>query len=158
MRGVSLGVIVLAAAAATACNGSPANSGSSSSASTPPSVSSNPSASSRTTVATATTAATTTSSPAPTVASSAPRADAAWLTFGGSADRRGSVASGPDPGALSQAWSSDAVDGALYGEPIVSGGRVVVATEHDSVYAFDTRRGQVAWQVNLGEPIPLSAL
>jgi hypothetical protein len=70
----------------------------------------------------------------------------------------GSVASGPNPGTLTQAWRSDELDGALYGEPIVAGGRVVVATEHDTVYAFDAATGQPAWQVNLGDPVPRSAL
>jgi outer membrane protein assembly factor BamB len=97
-------------------------------------------------------------STAGTPTSSAAPAPPAWLTFGGSADRRGVVAAGPDPGALAQAWSSDQLDGALYGEPIVSGGRVVVATEHDSVYAFDATTGQPAWNTNLGDPVPRSAL
>src|SRR5262245_37857173 len=92
-----------------------------------------------------------------TPTSSAPPAPAAWLTFGSSADRRGFVATGPDPGAIAQAWSSDQLDGALYGEPIVSGGRVVVATQHDSVYAFDATTGQPAWNTNLGDPVPRSA-
>jgi outer membrane protein assembly factor BamB len=68
------------------------------------------------------------------------------------------VAAGPDPSAIAQAWSSDQLDGALYGEPIVSGGRVVVATERDSVYAFDATTGQPAWNRNLGNPVPRSAL
>jgi outer membrane protein assembly factor BamB len=80
------------------------------------------------------------------------------LTFGAGVDRQGSVANGPDPAALTQAWSSDQLDGALYGEPIVSGGRVVVATEHNTVYSFDAATGQPAWSVNLGEPVPRSAL
>jgi outer membrane protein assembly factor BamB len=46
----------------------------------------------------------------------------------------------------------------LYGEPLVAGGRVVVATEHDSVYAFDLATGQQAWQINLGQPVPRSML
>jgi outer membrane protein assembly factor BamB len=90
--------------------------------------------------------------------STAAPASPAWLTFGGSADRRNSVAAGPNPGAIAQAWSSDQLDGALYGEPIVSGGRVFVATEHDSVYAFDAATGQRAWNTNLGDPVPRSAL
>ena len=90
--------------------------------------------------------------------STAAPAPPAWLTFGGSADRRGPVAAGPDPGAIAPAWSSDPLDGALYGEPIVSGGRVSVATEHDSVYAFDATTGQPTWNTNLGDPVPRSAL
>ena len=97
-------------------------------------------------------------STAGTPTSTAAPAAPAWLTFGSSADRRGFVAAGPDPGAITQAWSSDQLDGALYGEPIVSGGRVVVATQHDSVYAFDATTGQAGWNTNLGDPVPRSAL
>ncbi len=95
---------------------------------------------------------------ATTTPSSSPVADVAWLTFGAGADRRGFVTSGPNPSGLTPGWTSDELDGALYGEPVVSGGRVVVATEHDSVYAFDVATGQPAWQVNLGDPVPRSAL
>jgi outer membrane protein assembly factor BamB len=114
---------------------------------------------STTTAPSATSAGTSSTSAANTTTSlSTTPADVSWLTFGSSADRRGFVASGPNPGALSQKWISDELDGALYGEPIVSGGRVVVATEHNSVYAFDVATGRPAWHVNLGDPIPRSAL
>jgi outer membrane protein assembly factor BamB len=104
-----------------------------------------------------------TSSTASTASSAATSSTAApavvsWPTFGGTAERRGSVAAGPNPSAITEAWATDQLDGALYGEPVVAGGRVMVATENDSVYAFDVTSGQPAWHVNLGEPIPRSAL
>ena len=37
------------------------------------------------------------------------------------------------------------LDGELYGEPLVSGGRVFVATENDTVYALSATNGAVAW-------------
>src|SRR5262249_52221100 len=120
-----------------------------------------------TTTATApSSAASTTTAPAPSAtaatptaaSSSAPPAHPDWLTFGAGSDRRGFVSNGPDPGGLKPGWSSDDLDGALYGEPIVSGGRVVVATQHDTVYAFDVATGQAAWHVTLGDPVPRSAL
>jgi outer membrane protein assembly factor BamB len=101
---------------------------------------------------------TATSTPQPTSPPTTAAPDTAWLTFQSSVDRRGAVTAGPDPGGLTQAWATPALDGALYGEPVVAGGRVVVATEHDSVYAFDLASGQPAWQVNLGQPVPRSAL
>ena len=36
----------------------------------------------------------------------------------------------------SPAWTSPALDGQIYGEPLVSAGRVYVATENDTVYAL----------------------
>jgi outer membrane protein assembly factor BamB len=118
-------------------------------------------ASTTSSAATTSTTGATASSSTPTTAvtsTTAAPADASWLTFGASSDRRGAVAAGPDPGGIAQAWATDQLDGALYGEPVVAGGRVVVATEHDSVYAFDVATGQAAWNVNLGDPIPRSAL
>ena len=46
-----------------------------------------------------------------------------------------------------------ALDGAVYASPIVVGGVVVAATEHDTVYAFDGSGRQV-WKRNLGRPSP----
>ena len=112
-----------------------------------------PPSTSTTTTATTPAAAPSSSTP-PTTAPAA----SAWLTFQSSVDRRGLVAAGPDPTSVTQAWESPALDGALYGEPVVAGGRVVVATEHDSVYAFDVATGQPAWQVSLGPPVPRSML
>ncbi len=85
-------------------------------------------------------------------------AGVSWTTFGGSSDRRGAVPSGPNPAGLRQAWASKKLDGDLYGEPLVVDGRVLVATEGDSVYAFDAASGRQAWRVNLGKPVPRSAL
>jgi polyvinyl alcohol dehydrogenase (cytochrome) len=56
------------------------------------------------------------------------------------------------------AWVSPRLDGQLYGEPLVSGGRVYVATENDTVYALSASSGTVAWSAHLGTPVPASAL
>src|SRR5690348_1507519 len=48
-----------------------------------------------------------------------------------------------------------ALDGAVYGSPIVVGGRIVVATENDTVYAF-TLAGAQIWRRHLGSPSPAS--
>jgi outer membrane protein assembly factor BamB len=55
-------------------------------------------------------------------------------------------------------WTSPALDGQLYGEPLVTGDRVFVATENDTVYALDTSTGGVAWSTNLAAPVPDTAL
>jgi polyvinyl alcohol dehydrogenase (cytochrome) len=56
------------------------------------------------------------------------------------------------------AWTSPALDGQLYGEPLVSGGRVYVATENDTVYALSAATGAVAWSAHLGSPVPSGSL
>ena len=103
----------------------------------------------------ATTAGSATSGLAPTTA--APAAPS-WTMFGGRPDRRGATASGPSPAGLHKAWTSEELDGDIYGEPLVVAGRVLVVTEGDSVYAIDATSGKRAWRVNLGDPVPRSAL
>ncbi|MGI8448155.1 MAG: PQQ-binding-like beta-propeller repeat protein [Streptosporangiaceae bacterium] len=58
----------------------------------------------------------------------------------------------------SRAWTSPALDGELYGEPLVSAGRVYVATENDTVYALFAATGKVAWSRHLATPVPASSL
>ncbi|MGH3159254.1 MAG: PQQ-binding-like beta-propeller repeat protein, partial [Streptosporangiaceae bacterium] len=57
-----------------------------------------------------------------------------------------------------RAWTSPALDGEIYGEPLVSSGLVYVATENDTVYALSARTGAVAWSVHLGRPVPAASL
>src|SRR5262249_20275233 len=59
----------------------------------------------------------------------------------------------------SSAWSSPALDGAIYGEPLVFANRVIVATENDSLYALDIGDGHVVWgPTHVGTPVPQSWL
>ena len=58
----------------------------------------------------------------------------------------------------SPAWTSPALDGSLYGEPLVAGGRVFVATENDTVYALSASNGAVVWSTHLGTAVPSSSL
>jgi outer membrane protein assembly factor BamB len=88
----------------------------------------------------------------------APAAGAAdWTTYHRDNARTGYLAGLADPTSLGRVWSAR-LDGAVYGEPLVVGDRVVVATEQDSLYALDLRSGQVQWHTRVGEPVPLSAL
>ncbi len=59
---------------------------------------------------------------------------------------------------MTRAWTSPALDGQIYGEPLVLAGRVYVATEDDTVYALSATTGAVAWSVHLGRPVPSGAL
>jgi hypothetical protein len=46
----------------------------------------------------------------------------------------------------------------VYGEPLIYGGQVFVATENDTVYALSATTGAVAWSDHLGSPVPAGAL
>jgi polyvinyl alcohol dehydrogenase (cytochrome) len=59
---------------------------------------------------------------------------------------------------MTRVWTSPALDGQLYGEPLVSAGRVYVATENDAVYALSAATGAVVWSVHLGTPVPAGSL
>jgi outer membrane protein assembly factor BamB len=71
--------------------------------------------------------------------------------------RTGYLANVPDPTKLTNLWKQP-LDGAVYAEPLVIGGRVLVATENDTLYALDARTGQVQWQTHVGTPVPLKHL
>jgi outer membrane protein assembly factor BamB len=57
-----------------------------------------------------------------------------------------------------RAWTSPALDGQIYGEPLVYAGRVYVATENDTVYALSAATGSVSWSRHLGRPVPAASL
>src|SRR5690348_2173177 len=83
---------------------------------------------------------------------------AVWPTYRHDPQRSG-FAPGPyDPASIKQVWESDPLDGQVYAQPIVVGGRVFVATENNSVYALDPSSGQVLWMQHLGDPVPRSML
>jgi polyvinyl alcohol dehydrogenase (cytochrome) len=58
---------------------------------------------------------------------------------------------------LAVAWRA-ALDGAVYGQPLVIGDTVVAATENDTVYGLDRGTGVERWHRHLGTPVPLSDL
>jgi outer membrane protein assembly factor BamB len=58
---------------------------------------------------------------------------------------------------MTQRWSQ-ALSGAVYAEPLVIDGRVIVATEHDILYSFDSGTGKELWRTRVGTPVPLQSL
>jgi outer membrane protein assembly factor BamB len=92
-----------------------------------------------------------TSSPAPPI-------PADWPLYHRDPARTGNdPAFPPFRGSLTRAWSTP-LDGAVYGEPLVVDGRVIAATEGDSVYALDPASGRIVWRRHLGSPVPLASL
>jgi outer membrane protein assembly factor BamB len=59
---------------------------------------------------------------------------------------------------FSAAWTSPTLSGAIYAEPLVHAGLVIVATESNQVVALDESSGRVVWQASAGTPVPSSQL
>jgi outer membrane protein assembly factor BamB len=59
---------------------------------------------------------------------------------------------------VTNGWTSPALDGNIYAEPLVFRGDVFVATENNSVYALDGKTGSPLWQRNLGPPVEANTL
>ena len=73
-----------------------------------------------------------------------------WTTFGHDAAR---TAQAPGATVKPTLTAHDvALDGAVYGQPLVVGDTVFAATENDSVYAFSAADGSVVWRSHLAEP------
>jgi PQQ-like domain len=79
-----------------------------------------------------------------------------WTVYHGEPSGSG-LATSPTslwPLSRSPLWRSAPVNGDLYGEPLVEGNRVYVATEADDVYALSADRGTVVWHRSLGAAVP----
>jgi len=102
---------------------------------------------------------TSSSSPSTSSSSGPSGAGAAWLTWGGDPARSGVTNDGPSANGLHRVWTSEKLDGDVYGEPLVVGDTVIVATSGNSVYAFDAATGKPKWQqLQLGQPVDGSTL
>ena len=71
-----------------------------------------------------------------------------WPTYHLTGARSGWAAAGPT-GPLTQQWTKT-LTGAVYGEPLVVGSTLVVATEENHVYGLDARTGTQLWDQTLG--------
>ena len=80
-----------------------------------------------------------------------------WTMYHDNNARTGLVAGVPDPTSHTNLWKQS-LDGAVYAEPLVLAGQVIVATENDTLYALDEHSGRVQWRTSVGTPVPLSDL
>jgi outer membrane protein assembly factor BamB len=85
----------------------------------------------------------------------APGSFTPWWTYHRTTARSGHTAHAP-ASPLKRAWTRNL--GAVYGEPLVVGSTLVVATEGNRVYGLNARTGHVRWHRGLGTPQPLSGL
>ncbi len=81
-----------------------------------------------------------------------------WSTYHGNAEATGVHAAHTKLLPSRQAWISPVLDGQLFGEPLIADGRVVAATENDTVYVLAANSGQVLWSQHLATPVPSSDL
>src|SRR5581483_4099336 len=84
------------------------------------------------------------------------RAD--WTTYRGDPARSGVDTSSVGSLPFAGAWTSPSLGGAVWGQPLVHDGLVVVGTESDEVVALSEATGQVVWQASTGTPVPSSRL
>jgi len=97
-----------------------------------------------------------TTSASPTSSTPAGGADD-WPTYHRDNARDGNATNAAPLSALSVAWTAP-LDGAVYGQPLVVGGRIFAATENDTVYALSPDTGAVLWSAHVGQPEALSDL
>ncbi|MGD0376189.1 MAG: PQQ-binding-like beta-propeller repeat protein [Streptosporangiaceae bacterium] len=81
-----------------------------------------------------------------------------WTVYHHDAAGRGVVDSVAAVDTSKRAWTSPALDGEIYGEPLVWSGRIYAATENDTVYALSRGTGAVLWSAHLGSPVPSGSL
>ncbi len=87
---------------------------------------------------------------APQVAApAAPGAGDGLVTYHYDLNRSGYDPNQPSYAGLNGKWTMT-VDGDVYAEPLVRNGRVYIATQNDSVYAFNTSDGSLAWHQSIG--------
>jgi outer membrane protein assembly factor BamB len=77
-----------------------------------------------------------------------------WTGYHGDAEATGLDAVQTKLRPSRAAWKSPTLDGELYGEPLVADGRVIAATENNTVYAMSARSGRILWSHHLAKPVP----
>jgi outer membrane protein assembly factor BamB len=93
-----------------------------------------------------------------TAASANSDATTSWTVYHGDPEGLGTSSALRSVNTKKPAWTSPALRGELYGEPLVFDGRVYVATEENVVYALSSATGRVVWSRHLAAAVPSSAL
>ena len=81
-----------------------------------------------------------------------------WTVYHGDPQGDGAASSVTSVDLSARAWTSPALDGQLYGEPLAWDGRVYAGSENDTVYALSATNGDVIWSAHLGAPVLSSTL
>src|SRR6202158_3872867 len=84
-------------------------------------------------------------------------ATADWTTHHADLSRTGVDPSG-SVGRVTAGWTASGLDASVYAEPLLVGHTLLVATENNTLYAFDDRLGAALWSKNLatglGQAVP----
>ncbi len=78
-----------------------------------------------------------------------------WTTYHRDHAHTGFDSTQPTAATASTGWVSPALDGTVYGEPLVYNGFVYVGTLAGTVYSLDQATGVVSWSTNVGAPQPV---
>ncbi len=81
-------------------------------------------------------------------------AAADWTTYHHDAGRSGVDPEPGKPVTPTLSWQSSELGAPIWGQPLVVGSRVYVATVGDEIYALDTATGAVIWKASAGTPVP----
>ncbi len=88
----------------------------------------------------------------------AARAQPAWTTYHRDPGRSGYDSEPGEPVTPALDWQSPKLDGAIWGQPLVLGSRVYVASIANGIYALEASTGKVIWHVSAGTPVPSGKL
>jgi outer membrane protein assembly factor BamB len=91
-------------------------------------------------------------------ATAASNGDSSWTVYHGDAAGTGVTSVLRSVNTTRRAWTSPELNGEIYGEPLVFGTDVYVATESDTVYSLNATRGSVVWSRHLASAVPSSDL
>jgi polyvinyl alcohol dehydrogenase (cytochrome) len=80
-------------------------------------------------------------------------ASSSWTTYQNGDERLGAAAPQPALTPIRMAWTAPLDGAAVYGQPLMADGRILVATEADDVYALDPHNGSEVWSVHIGTPL-----
>ncbi|MGA3184162.1 MAG: PQQ-binding-like beta-propeller repeat protein [Candidatus Dormibacteria bacterium] len=97
-----------------------------------------------------------TPTPVPT-STPTPALTASWPVYHQNPERTGQSADTPAVTTLATEWNA-ALDVAVWAQPIVVGGDVIVATENDTLYSLNPASGSVLWKTHVGTPVPRADL
>jgi outer membrane protein assembly factor BamB len=86
-------------------------------------------------------------------AGSAAAAVPAWTTYHHDSSRSAVDPDSTSPVAPTRLWQTAALDGKVYGQPLVYATHVYVATENDTVYSLDAATGAIVWQKHLATAV-----
>ena len=95
---------------------------------------------------------------APRIATAAVPVSNSWTVYHANAAGTGVSTALKSVDTARRAWTSPVLSGEIYGEPLVFGNSIFVATESDTVYALSATRGSVVWSRHLAPAVPSSAL